>query len=422
MKQNNALHGTYAIKVSGYDWGSGVNEVILTLDKPIDNIERTDILVTETKKITNFLKLDFPIEEVTVDRSVESAYLCNQEGVLVEKPSRYIALTLYVSPNDGSPFLFDMNTQFNTWSVPYQLNFSLANNKSLKRKNKEYSKIIIDSNCTSRKTSADMFKMDTYTSTSHITYDYAYYIPSQQSDTLVVWLHGLGEGGNVVVDSTDLYITLLGNKVTALAKEEFQTEIGYAHILVPQCPTYWMDADGKMSNFNGGEIIANGSSYYQESLNELITFYKNKINAKKVVLVGCSNGGYMTLLMAINYPNEYDAIVPICEALPDKLISNEQIEIMKDIPMFFIYSLDDQVIDPKMHEIPTIERLKKAGATNLHVFTSEHVVDTSGNYKNEIGEPYQYMGHWSWIYFYNNEANSKEQKIPVFTWIKKQIK
>lgn len=82
-----------------------------------------------------------------------------------------------------------------------------------------------------------------------------------------------------------------------------------------------MDNDGKQSNFNNGSISADGTSYYQESLHELIAAYKEKVGATKVVIAGCSNGGYMTLLMAMAYPDEYDAIVPICEAVPDKFIS-----------------------------------------------------------------------------------------------------
>lgn len=47
--------------------------------------------------------------------------------------------------------------------------------------------------------------------------------------------------------------------------------------------------------------FADGTSYYQESLHELIAAYKEKVGAK-VVLAGCSNGGYMTLLMGLAYP------------------------------------------------------------------------------------------------------------------------
>lgn len=164
-------------------------------------------------------------------------------------------------------------------------------------------------------------------------------------------------------------------------------------------------------------VFADGTSYYQESLHELIAAYKEKVGAKKVVLAGCSNGGYMTLLMGLAYPQEYDAIVPICEAIPDTYITDEQLQGVKDLPIYFIYSKDDDTVDPTLHEIPTINRLKALGASNLHVSTTEHVVDTSSLYKDE-----NYSGHWSWIYFFNNEAQCDECGVKSFDWISRQLK
>ena len=85
--------------------------------------------------------------------------------------------------------------------------------------------------------------------------------------------------------------------------------------------------------------------------------------------------------------------------------------------MYFVWSDDDTTVVPETHEIPTVERLKKAGAAELHVSTTEHVVDTSGEYKDEEGNPYMYMGHWSWIYFDNNECECNDDGLKVFDFI-----
>lgn len=71
---------------------------------------------------------------------------------------------------------------------------------------------------------------------------YAEFTPENSNDVLVVWLHGLLEGGS---QNTDPYITLLGNEAANLASEEFQKTIGGAHILVPQSPSFWMDKTRK---------------------------------------------------------------------------------------------------------------------------------------------------------------------------------
>ena len=74
-------------------------------------------------------------------------------------------------------------------------------------------------------TSADLFEEALYESCDGVSYKYAAYNPVQASDTLVVWLHGLGEGGTI---NTDSYITVLANKVSSLAGQEFQNTIGGA--------------------------------------------------------------------------------------------------------------------------------------------------------------------------------------------------
>ena len=55
------------------------------------------------------------------------------------------------------------------------------------------------------------------------------------------------------------------------------------------------------------------------------------------------------------------------------------------------------------------------------VSTFDHVIDTSGKYNDDKGNPYQYNGHWSWIYFDNNEAKCDESHQLVWQWIKEQI-
>lgn len=405
------VHGTYSIHVGGYDWGCATDKVTLTLDKPIDHVDENTFKVVENSETFDYSQglAGTIIKAEPAERTVTN----------VKVDGNQIELELKVRADTGSPVVWSLATQYNTYVKDYYLEISA--NGSLTSNGQTVQSLQIEQNYTSKTTSADVFDLGNYQAKDGVKYSYASYTPKKDSDTLVVWLHGLGEGGKdaeTISDrTTDPYVTTLANKVTALAGDEFQNTLGGAHILVPQCPTYWMDNDGKQGNFNGASIQADGTSYYKESLHELIASYKEKIGAKKVVLAGCSNGGYMTLLMGLSYPQEYDAIVPICEAIPDSYITDDQLKGVKDLPMYFIYSKDDDTVDPTKHEIPTINRLKAMGATNLHVSTTEHVVDTSGLYKDE-----NYSGHWSWIYFFNNEAKCDECGIKSFDWIAQQLK
>jgi hypothetical protein len=52
------------------------------------------------------------------------------------------------------------------------------------------------------------------------------------------------------------------------------------------------------------------------------------------------------------------------------------------------------------------------------------VVDTSGLYKNADGTPYEYNGHWSWIYVYNNDVKTTidGKEITLMEWLASQSK
>ena len=391
------MKGTYEITIKGFDWGCCVTKAVLHLEEAVKDLKKEDLKITETKQITDFSKIpEFPIVIAEPERTVVDVQKKDEEGKIYE-------IDLGISPDEGSPLLFSMHTFFNTWSDPYSLNFEIKGKP-------------VEAACTAHETDADIFAYDSYTASDGISLKYAYYKPETPSDRLVVWVHGLGEGG---IDHTDPSITVLANKVTSLVSEECQTRVQGAHVLAPQCPTFWMDKDGTGSNLNHGAIDADEHSFYLNALEELIRKYQKDAGIKKTVIAGCSNGGYMTMLLAINFPDLADAYVPICEALADKCISDEAIGTLKELPMYFVYAEDDPTVDPSLHEIPTLARLKKAGADKIYVSTTEHVEDTSGKYKDKDGNPVRYSGHWSWIYFFNDECDADGLK--AWTFIQKYL-
>lgn len=408
---SDTITGTYSYMVTGYDWGAGVNKAVLTLDNKLSDISAEDLMVTETKAATDWTDPEFAVKVSDFERTVTDAYLCDADGNAVDGDSEYVAVEMYISPNDGSPINYSMITSRNTWSDPYTLSFTLSDTAEVDSMGETVTSFTIETDATGYSTSADMFEASTFEASDGITYDYVTYEPAEQSDTLVVWLHGAGEG---YAEGTDPFIPVLANKVTALAGDEFQTTLGGAAILAPQSPTMWMD-DGT------GGYTTDNSSMYTESLMELIDSYKTEYGATQVVVAGCSNGGFMTMDMMMNYPDYFVAGVPICEAKTDALITDDEIDALKDQAIFFIYSEDDPTVIPETNEIPTIERLMAAGAQNVMVYSPEHVVDTSGMYTDENGDPYQYNGHWSWIYFDNNDAVDDTTGQDSWSWIADQL-
>ena len=121
--------------------------------------------------------------------------------------------------------------------------------------------------------------------------------------------------------------------------------------------------------------------------------------------------------MIMNYPDFFAAAYPICEAYSDAGITDEQINAIKDLPTWFVYAKNDTTVDPTMFEEPTLARLNAAGA-NVHTSVFEDVQDLSGTYKGQDGNNYQFMGHWSWIYFFNNQC--EDNGLNMWQWMSEQ--
>ena len=391
---------TYSIHVLADDWGCAADRVILALDAPIEDAAAYEYTVQETRVAMDWAT--FSVGPVTADKTITNVYLCDEKGMPVEGASAFVALELYTSPNEGTPmFTNSANFGLNEWSDPYYMTVTMKGEKG---------EVKVDEACTEVLTDTDMFSLDSFTASNGTVFQTALYSPAQEAKAMVVWLHGMGEGGD------DIRMPLINVDMGALVSDPFQSVMGGAYVLVPQCPIYWMDNDGRGGNYVDNSIQADGTSFYTESLHELITAYREMTGVDKVIIAGCSNGGYMTMLLAMNYGGEYQAYVPICEAVSDSMISDEQIAVLAKCPLYFIYAQNDPLVVPSDCEEPTIERLRSAGAEDLHVFAPADVHDTTGRFVGDDGEPLQAFGHGSWQYFFNNDAVD-EDGVNCWEWM-----
>lgn len=185
--------------------------------------------------------------------------------------------------------------------------------------------------------------------------------------------------------------------------------------------------DGKQLTMEATDAGA-GTSYYTETLMNLIETYvagHDEIDTDRIYIGGCSNGGYMTLNMLIEYPGYFAAAYPVCEAYEANWLNDEKIGILKDVPIWLTAAKTDTTVSPMEHSGALYECLTKAGAQDIHFSFFENVVDTSGQYFKPDGRtPYEYNGHWSWIYVLNNECEDEidGEKISVFEWLARQRK
>ena len=227
---------------------------------------------------------------------------------------------------------------------------------------------------------------------------YGYFTPDKVADKtpLIIWLHGGGEGG------TDPTVAYTGNKVVNLASEKVQAMFGGAYVLAPQSPTMWLD--------NGVEILGlNGVSIYTEGLKALIDEFVDNhpsIDRERIYLGGCSNGGFMTMRLIIDYPGYFAGAFPVCEALFENNITVEHIEATLGTPVWFTHSKDDTIVDPKTTVVPTYERMVAAGHKNVHFTFFDQVVDSRGFV-------YENFGHATWINMLNDDCRTDYDGSPV---------
>lgn len=330
----------------------------------------------------------FPMEG---ERTVTDAFRSDENGVM-EEDGAFITLRLVCDPRDGLGSIIRFNGQFNT---------SVETIYTVTRKTGDKT-CVYDVSDGNEIVYGDLLEEGR---NEEAGLSYVYYLPENRTGDrvpLIIWLHGAGEGGS------EPRIAAIGNKVVNLISPDIQELFGgKACLLAPQCPTMWMD--------DGEGYTRDGSSIYAEGLEKLIADFVSAhpdIDLSRIYLGGDSNGGYMTVRMALVNPVRYAAIFPVCEAYADEWIGERELEILKKIPSWFTAAKTDNVVPVDRYCVPTVKRLKEAGA-DCHLTLWDRVEDHTGFYKKEDGTPYEYAGHWSWIPMLNDECRLDCDGKPV---------
>jgi predicted peptidase len=379
--------GTYKIVVEGFDWGAGVNKVILALNDTTSRVNAADYTVFASRKSSTG-----PIADPDNKRDIVSAYVSDENGERV-KTGKNITLVLSVGPQIAisSPFQYQ-RSKGNVW-VDYSL--TIVQTKSGQVWDTSTGKIM---------PLIDQFDLTgKYTFSDKLTMSYATFTPKVKKDKapLIIWLHGGGEGG------TDPTVPLLGNKAANYASEGIQSIFEGAYVLSPQCPGAWMH------NTQGVGTQGKDNDIYNEGLMALIKDYVKAnpgIDASRIYVGGCSNGGYMALKLIFLYPDYFAAGYISALAYKSEYIPDSDIQKIKNVPIWFVHSKDDKTTVPDLTVVPVFDRLRKAGAKNVHFTYYDQVNDITNFYG---GKGFQYNGHWSWVYLHENLPRTDLDGSPV---------
>ena len=384
--------GAYTLVVEGFDWGPAVNKIVLDLAEPAEALPEGSFTVYATRS-TDLAEI--PAAFASGARTVVTSYLSDGRGNRVDKGA-HLTLVLAVGPQMplSSPFQYANNEKVrgNFW-VDYQV--SVTHLPSLRTWNRKAGQVLP---LTDRFDLSGQFEYE-----PGKTMSYASYAPPAGAgkQPLLIWLHGGGEGG------TDPTIALLGNRAANYASDEIQQLFGGAYVLVPQAPTFWMNREG------GGYTRGDVEDIYNVGLMALIRDYvatHPQVDPDRIYVGGCSNGGYMSLKLILKHPGYFAAGYISALAYQSAYVSDAQIRSIRKVPIWFMHAKDDPVTVPEQTVVPIYERLKAAGARNVHFSYFDHVVDITNQYG---GDDYRYNGHWSWIYSHANKATRDVDGSPV---------
>ena len=195
-----------------------------------------------------------------------------------------------------------------------------------------------------------------------------------QKAPLVVYLHGAGEGkGN-----TQRYFG------------------GFAWVLVPQSPTFWMDNGVEQLGHSNQSIY---SPVIKALIDEFVAEHADRIDTDRIVVAGLSNGGFMTLRLCADYPDFFAAGLPCCA--PWYNATDEDVAALAKTPLWFTHSKGDELVAPQETVLPLTTRLRDAGA-NVHLTYFSHVEDLTGRYREADGSPKKTFNHGVWIQQFND--------------------
>jgi poly(3-hydroxybutyrate) depolymerase len=394
--------------VEGFDWGAGVSKVILPMGRNVSSASAREYNV-DAKRSTECAPL--PPDKAAGARRVLHAYVSDSRGGPRDEGD-HVTLVLGVAPWEdlGSPLHYVQNDKCsgNVW-VDYGLTVTDAGGR------------VWDAEAGRIRPLADRFDLGGRFTHGGTTLTYASFAPrtSRPKSPLLVWLHGGGEGGS------DPAIPLLANRAANYASDEIQAVFDGAYVLVPQTPGAWMH------NAAGVMTMGRENDVYNVPLMALVRdFVKSHpgVDADRIYVGGCSNGGYMALKLMLLHPDYFAAGFISALAYQSQYISDEQIKRTAALPIWFVHSADDETTRAETTVLPVYERLRAAGARNVHLSYYDHVVDITGLFG---GEGYRYSGHWSWIYLHANQCRRDRdgslvrvggRPVSVMEWLAVQVR
>jgi predicted peptidase len=186
------------------------------------------------------------------------------------------------------------------------------------------------------------------------------YDPSR-SYPLVMFLHGAGEVGS---DNEKQLTANQGASVWAKPEEQARHP---SFVLAPQSNSYYTadPASGNSEPTGWTSLMIYGLDRPFDPLNQLVTAYdilqkvtgEYSIDPKRIYLTGVSMGGFGTFALAIEHPDEFAALVPVCGGGdPGRLAG------IARTPIWVFHAAEDPIVPVQLSQV-SVKALEAAGGS-----------------------------------------------------------
>ena len=411
-----------------------------------ESVSKVVINFGDARKVTGVDKDTFTVHaKASTDKIREGTtvtsygdYDIDRKIVKVETDGQYV--TIYFDESEGATLAYLSSAR----NYPADLTYTIKQNKPLILTDENGA--VIDGAYTANYTTnnsvinSETAKFQSVKVENGINYQY---YDAGNSDSLIVWFHGNGEGD--YLSSGNNVAQMLGNRGTvAWATDETQAIFGGAHVMAFQAPDTWYNAQK--------------DDLLKKAYNEINEVIKAKnIDPEKVYISGCSAGGYMTTRMLIAYPDLFKAAMISCPALDvatergGETPTDAELSSLKnsDTAIWLVQGETDSSVKPEDCSIRLFNILTegqeltktehkqdlnsdfttsetKDGKYKLSLYETVEVQSETGEKSNklEFAEDYdqdginslvQYNDHWSWIYTLNNNPKDKNG-VSIMNW------
>lgn len=413
---------TYSCQLYGTvtDAGQVVSEMVIDFgdSKKVTNVENDTFTVHAAASTKDFLE----------GTELESYGDYDIDRKIVKTETDGQKLLLYFDQSEGATLAYTSGSR----NYPADLTYTITQNKPITLTGadgtvlkEEYT---AEYTCDNRVEDEETDKFESVLVEGGI--NYQFYNAGEDADKLVIWFHGNGEGD--LLESHNNVAQILGNRGgVAWASDKFQEILGGAHVMAFQAPDTWYYAqkDGLLDKA-------------ADEITEVVEKYR--VDPKKVLVAGCSAGGYMTSRMLIAHPELFAAAMINCPAYDvasdrgGETPTDEELKAIKDsgVPVWLVQGATDSVVatdecSKRLFNILTegqelTETAVKQELEQNSDFTTFETSDgkyklslyeTTEDDKLRFAEDYDrdgemtevlYSNHWSWIYTLNNNPQAAD--------------